>query len=58
MASTKLEIGAPIPSVTKLVTTASILQFESCAILDRENIHNNEDLARERLGTTIWPNEG
>ena len=52
MASTKLETGAPIPSVTKSVTTASILQFESCAILDRENIHNNEDLARERLGTT------
>ena len=52
MESTKLETGAPIPSVTKSVTTASILQFESCGILDRENIHNNEDLARERLGTT------
>ena len=48
MASTSIEIGAEIPSVTKSVTTASILQFESCAIIDRENIHNNEALATER----------
>ena len=52
MASTSIEIGAEIPSVTKSVTTESILQFESCAIIDRENIHNNEELAKERLGTT------
>ena len=41
MASTKLETGAQIPSVSKSVTTESILQFESCGILERENIHNN-----------------
>ncbi len=52
MASTSIEIGAKIPSVTKSVTTQSILQFESCAILERENIHNNEELAKQRLGTT------
>lgn len=52
MASTKLDIGAQIPSVTKSITTQSILQFESCGILDRENIHNNEELAKRRLGTT------
>ena len=52
MASTKLDIGAQIPPVTKSITTQSILQFESCGILDRENIHNNEDLAKQRLGTT------
>jgi acyl dehydratase len=52
MASTSIETGAEIPSVTKSVTTESILQFESCAIIDRENIHNNEELAKERLGTT------
>ena len=52
MASTNIEIGAQIPSVTKSVTTKSILQFESCAILERENIHNNEELAKQRLGTT------
>ena len=34
------------------MTTESILQFESCAILERENIHNNEELAKQRLGTT------
>ena len=52
MASTNIEIGAQTPSVTKSVTTESILQFESCAILERENIHNNEELAKQRLGTT------
>ncbi len=52
MASTSIEIGAEIPSVTKSVTTQSILQFESCAIIDRENIHNNEELAKERMCTT------
>jgi acyl dehydratase len=52
MESTSIEIGAQIPSVTKSVTTESILQFESCAILERENIHNNEELAKQRLGTT------
>jgi len=52
MASTSIEIGAEIPSVTKSVTTASILQCETCAILDRENIHNSEERAKERWGTT------
>ena len=52
MESTNIEIGAKIPSVSKSVTTESILQFESCAILERENIHNNEELAKQRLGTT------
>ena len=41
-----------IPSVTKSITTESILQFESTGILDRENIHNNPELAAKRLGTT------
>ena len=50
MASTKLEINAETPSVSKQVTQASINQFESCGILDRENIHNNPELARQRLG--------
>ena len=50
MAGTKLEINAEIPSVSKHVTQASINQFESCGILDRENIHNNPELAQKRLG--------
>ena len=52
MESTSIEIGAQIPSVTKSVTTESILQFESCAIIERVNIHNNEELAKPRMGTT------
>ena len=52
MATTELEIGAPIPSVSKSVTEESILQFESCGILDRENIHNSTEMARARLGTS------
>jgi 3-hydroxybutyryl-CoA dehydratase len=52
MASTTIETNQTIPSVTKKITTDSILQFESCGILDRENIHNNPELAAKRLGTT------
>ena len=49
---TEIEPDQKIPSLTKKITTDSILQFESCGILDRENIHNNPELAARRLGTT------
>lgn len=52
MASSSISVGAQIPAVTKSITEDSILQFESCGILDRENIHNSPDLAQRRLGTT------
>ncbi len=55
MASAKLEgmeTGQQIPSVTKSITQDTIEQFENCGILDRQNIHNNPELARQRLGTT------
>ena len=52
MASKNIVQDQKIPSVTKKITTESILQFESCGILDRENIHNNPELAAKRLGTT------
>ena len=51
MASTIVD-NAPIPTLTKSITEESILQFESCGILDRQNIHNNTELATQRLGTT------
>ncbi len=41
-----------IPVLTKTITQVKINQFESCGILDRENIHNNPELAKQRLGTT------
>jgi acyl dehydratase len=44
--------NAPIPTLTKSITEASILQFESCGILERQNIHNDYELAARRLGTT------
>ena len=44
--------GQQIPSVTKSVTQETINQFEDCGILDRQNIHNNPELAQQRLGTT------
>ena len=47
-----IEPGQQIPSVTKGITQETIEQFENCGILDRQNIHNNPELARERLGTT------
>ncbi len=49
---TEITPGETIPSVTKSITEASILGFESTGILDRENIHNNPELAAKRLGTT------
>ena len=52
MALTRIEVGAEIPSVTKLVTQGTINQFEACGIVERENIHNNPELAQKRLGTT------
>lgn len=51
MASTIVD-NAPIPTLTKSITEESILQFESCGILDRQNIHNDYELAARRLGTT------
>ena len=51
MASSELN-NATIPSVTKSITQVKINQFESCGILDRENIHNSPELAQRRLGTT------
>ena len=55
MASAGIDNIAPgqrIPSVTKSVTQDTINQFEDCGILDRQNIHNNPELAQQRLGTT------
>ena len=52
MASLTVEVNQPIPSVTKKVTQETINQFESCGILDRQNIHNDPALAQRRLGTT------
>ncbi len=50
MASTGIENGQRIPSVVKAVTQETINRFEDCGILDRQNIHNNPELARQRLG--------
>ena len=52
MASANITPGQQIPSVTKAVTQDTINRFEDCGILDRQNIHNNPDLAQQRLGTT------
>ena len=55
MASEGIESIAPgqqIPPVSKSVTQDTINQFENCGILDRQNIHNDPELAQRRLGTT------
>ena len=49
---TEISIAQTIPSVTKSITDNSILGFESTGILERENIHNNPEMAAKRLGTT------
>ncbi len=51
MASAELS-NETIPVLTKTITQVKINQFESCGILDRQNIHNNPELAKQRLGTT------
>ncbi len=51
MASTELS-NETIPVLTKTITQVKINQFESCGILDRDNIHNSPELAKQRLGTT------
>jgi acyl dehydratase len=51
MASAELS-NETIPVLTKTITQVKINQFESCGILDRDNIHNSPELAKQRLGTT------
>ena len=51
MASAELS-NETIPVLTKTITQVKIDQFESCGILDRQNIHNSPELAKQRLGTT------
>ena len=50
MAGSKLEIDQQIPWVTKIVTQETINRFEACGILERENIHTNPEIAKQRLG--------
>lgn len=52
MASQVIPDNTPIPTLTKSITQDSINQFESCGILERQNIHNDPELAAQRLGTT------
>lgn len=52
MASQVIADNAPIPTLTKAITQDSINRFESCGILERQNIHNDPELAAKRLGTT------
>ena len=54
MATTGLvQLGAQIPSVTKLVTQEKINQFEACGIIGESNIHTDPALAASRLGTSF-----
>lgn len=52
MASQVIAENATIPTLTKAITQDSINRFESCGILERQNIHNDPELAAKRLGTT------
>ncbi|HCL25326.1 MAG TPA: hypothetical protein DHW65_03140 [Dehalococcoidia bacterium] len=49
---TEIAPNQQLPTVTKKITEESILQFESVGVLQKENIHNNPELAAKRLGTT------
>jgi acyl dehydratase len=45
----EINVNDKLPTVTKHITQEKIELFEDCGILDRQNIHNNPDIARERL---------
>ncbi|CAI8305682.1 MAG: Uncharacterised protein [Chloroflexota bacterium] len=45
----EIKIDDVLPSVSKTITQEKIELFEDCGILDRQNIHNNPEIARERL---------
>ena len=45
----EIKIADGLPSVSKTITQEKIELFEDCGILDRQNIHNNPEIARERL---------
>ncbi len=50
MAASRLEINQQVPAVTKMIAQEAINKFESCGILERENIHTNPEIAKQRLG--------
>ena len=54
MASAELN-NTTIPSVTKSITQVKINQFESCGILERENIHNSPELALSLIHILTLP---
>lgn len=45
----KINVDDVLPSVTKTITQEKIELFEDCGILDRQNIHNNPEIAKQRL---------
>ena len=45
----EIKIDDVLPSVSKTITQEKIELVEDCGILDRQNIHNNPEIARERL---------
>tara|TARA_A100001037_G_scaffold306285_1_gene350424 strand:- start:6904 stop:7320 length:417 start_codon:yes stop_codon:yes gene_type:complete len=45
----KINVDDVLPSVTKSITQEKIELFEDCGILDRQNIHNNPEIAKQRL---------
>lgn len=45
----EIKIDDVLPGVSKTITQEKIELFEDCGILDRQNIHNNPEIARERL---------
>ena len=54
MATLKVEINQEMHLLTKKVIQERINQFESCGLdEDRQNFHNNPEVALEKLGTAF-----
>ena len=48
-----IEINQELPVISKKISQDRINQFEGCGLSDRANIHNDPEVAKQKLGTTF-----
>ena len=51
-AMSEIVAGAAMPSITHQITQEKINLFEACGITERNNVHNNPQIAAQRFGTS------
>ncbi len=53
MAASRIEINQQRPVISKTITQDRINQFEGCGLSNRANIHNDPEVAKQKLATTF-----